>query len=92
MDSIYLDHNATTPIRPEVVEAMDRAWRLAVGNAASQHQFGQAARRLVEESRERIAELLLQRQRDELLQQWREEAQVKVDAWEKANKHAAGGS
>ncbi len=58
MDSIYLDHNATTPIRPEVVEAMDRTWRDTIGNSASQHQFGQAARRLLEESRERIAELL----------------------------------
>jgi tetratricopeptide (TPR) repeat protein len=45
----------------------------------------------LEDVREEIAGILLQRQRDALLRQWREEAQVKVDAWEKANKHAAGG-
>lgn len=57
-DPIYLDHNATTPLLPEVVEAMARAARDGFANPASQHAAGRAARRLVEESRERIAELL----------------------------------
>jgi tetratricopeptide (TPR) repeat protein len=44
------------------------------------------------EVREDIAGILQQRQRDALLQQWQEEARVKVDAWEKENKRAGGAS
>jgi len=58
MEYIYLDHNATTPIRPEVVEAMARCWGRGYANPASQHRAGQKARRVVEEARERIATLL----------------------------------
>ncbi|MFJ2369690.1 cysteine desulfurase family protein [Microbacterium sp. NPDC087665] len=50
----YLDHAATTPLRPEVREA----WLIAsetIGNASSTHGAGQNARRLLEESRERVA-------------------------------------
>ena len=53
----YLDHAATTPLRPEAREA----WLTAtdtVGNASSTHGAGQDARRLLEESRERIAAVL----------------------------------
>jgi cysteine desulfurase len=50
----YLDHAATTPMYPEVIEAM--AAQLAhLGNASSLHGSGRAARRVVEESRETIA-------------------------------------
>jgi cysteine desulfurase len=55
---IYLDHNATTPLLPEVAEAMRAAWAEAGYNPASQHLFGRAARRLLEDARERIADLL----------------------------------
>ncbi|HPP54139.1 MAG TPA: aminotransferase class V-fold PLP-dependent enzyme, partial [Thermoguttaceae bacterium] len=55
---IYLDHNATTPIRPEVVEAMRQVWFRVFGNPASQHQFGREARRLLEDTREKMAALL----------------------------------
>ncbi len=58
METIYLDHNATTPVRPEVVEAMARAYRDGYANPASQHQPGQRARRALEDARERIAALL----------------------------------
>ena len=58
MDSIYLDHNATTPIRPEVVEAMARCYREGYANPASQHRAGQRARQVLEEAREAIAEAL----------------------------------
>ena len=58
MESIYLDHNATTPIRPEVVEAMTAVWRAGHANPASQHRPGQLARRLVEDARDEIAALL----------------------------------
>jgi len=53
----YLDHAATTPLRPEAREA----WLMAseiVGNASSTHGAGQDARRLLEESRERAAVVL----------------------------------
>ena len=50
----YLDHAATTPLRPEARDAWLRASAL-VGNASSIHGGGQEARRLLEESRERIA-------------------------------------
>jgi cysteine desulfurase len=55
---IYLDHNSTTPIDPRVVEAMVRAWGDGGANPASQHALGRQARRMLEEAREGIAELL----------------------------------
>ncbi len=55
MESIYLDHNATTPIHPEVAEAMRRAEGRGYANPASQHQPGQRARRALEGAKERIA-------------------------------------
>lgn len=55
---IYLDHNATTPIDPEVVEAMAQAARESLANPASQHQAGRKARRMLESAREGIAELV----------------------------------
>lgn len=53
----YLDHAATTPLRPEAREAWLTASEL-VGNASSTHGAGQDARRLLEESRERLAAVL----------------------------------
>lgn len=55
---IYLDHNATTPTDPRVVEAMVRAWRECPGNPASQHAAGRQSRRMLEEAREGILDLL----------------------------------
>ena len=57
-EPIYLDHNATTPILPEVVEAMRACWAEPYLNPASQHIFGRAARRKLEDARDRVAELL----------------------------------
>ena len=56
--SIYLDNNSTTPIDPRVVEAMACAWKICGANPASQHSLGRKARRMLEEAREGIAELL----------------------------------
>ncbi|NHN55704.1 cysteine desulfurase [Calidifontibacter sp. DB0510] len=53
----YLDHAATTAIRPEVIEAI-AAQMGHLGNASSLHTAGRAARRVVEESRELIADRL----------------------------------
>jgi cysteine desulfurase len=58
MKSIYLDHNATTPTRPEVIEALSLALGEGYANPASQHQLGQQARKVLEEAREKIAALL----------------------------------
>ncbi len=55
---IYLDHAATTPLRPEVAEAMARVQAEGFGNPSSPHAVGRRARRLLEESRERILFLL----------------------------------
>ena len=53
-DRIYLDWNATTPLRPEARQAMEAAWELS-GNPSSVHAEGRRARRLVEEARAAIA-------------------------------------
>ncbi len=56
---IYLDHNATTPVDPRVLEAMLPALTEHFGNPASRtHAYGWAAARLVERSRERVAAAL----------------------------------
>jgi cysteine desulfurase len=53
---VYLDHAATTPMRPEAIEAMTE--ELArLGNPSSLHTAGRRARRVVEESREQVAEV-----------------------------------
>jgi cysteine desulfurase len=55
---IYLDHNATTPLRDEVVAAMSEALRANFGNPSSTHAEGSAARALVENARAEVAALL----------------------------------
>ncbi|HIM68821.1 MAG TPA: aminotransferase class V-fold PLP-dependent enzyme [Verrucomicrobia bacterium] len=58
MQEIYLDHSATTPIRPEVLEAMLPFLREHHGNAGSLHRFGRDCRRAVETAREQVAALI----------------------------------
>ena len=58
MESIYLDHNATTPTRVEVIEAITQCMQAGYANPASQHRLGQAAHRVVEDARERVAAVL----------------------------------
>lgn len=55
METIYLDHNATTPLDPRVGQAMATCWSTVFGNPSSQHSAGRAARRCLEEARESIA-------------------------------------
>lgn len=57
-DIIYLDHNATTPMRPEVLEAMLPHLSGGCGNPSSVHRLGQEARKALEDAREEIAALL----------------------------------
>ncbi len=54
----YLDHNATTPVRPEVVDAMLPWLREGYGNPNSVYSLGQRARAAVERAREQVASLL----------------------------------
>jgi cysteine desulfurase len=56
--AIYLDCNATTPVLPEVLEAMRACYAEPLLNPASQHAFGRRARRRLEDARERIGELV----------------------------------
>lgn len=58
MKVIYLDHAATTPVDPRVLEAMLPTLTEVYGNASSFHQVGQAARKLVEASREKVAQAI----------------------------------
>ena len=58
MHRVYLDNNATTPLLPEVFEAMRPYFFEKFGNASSIHQQGQQARSAVEHAREQVAELL----------------------------------
>ncbi|MEK8131462.1 cysteine desulfurase family protein [Paenibacillus filicis] len=55
MDTIYLDHAATTPVHPEVVEAMLPYWTGSFGNASSMHGAGRAAKLALNAARDRIA-------------------------------------
>jgi cysteine desulfurase len=55
---IYLDHNATTPIAPSVLEILIAAQREQFGNASSVHSFGQIAKSLVDDARASVASLI----------------------------------
>ena len=56
MRRVYMDANATTPLLPEVMEAMRPYWLEHFGNASSIHQHGQRARTAVDQARETMAE------------------------------------
>ena len=58
MRRIYMDANATTPVLPEVQQAMQPFWSEQFGNASSIHQRGQHARAAVDHARESVARLL----------------------------------
>src|SRR5450755_3578277 len=58
MRRVYLDNNATTPVLPEVLEAMQPYFAEHFGNASSIHHHGQETRAAVERARESVAALL----------------------------------
>ena len=58
MHRVYLDNNATTPLLPEVFEAMRPYFGERFGNASSIHHHGQETRAAVEDARESVAQLL----------------------------------
>ncbi|MFP4623693.1 MAG: aminotransferase class V-fold PLP-dependent enzyme, partial [Gemmatimonadota bacterium] len=57
-ETLYLDHAATSPVRPDVAAAMAPFFAERFGNPASAHTAGRAARTALEDARERVAELL----------------------------------
>jgi len=58
MRRVYLDHNATTPVHPEVVEAMMPFFRDQFGNASSIHWAGREVKKYLDEAREKVAALM----------------------------------
>jgi cysteine desulfurase len=55
---IFLDHNATTPVLPEVLEAMMPYFTSEWGNPSSTYKFGSKLKRVIETAREQVAELI----------------------------------
>ncbi|MGE3539257.1 MAG: cysteine desulfurase family protein [Candidatus Tectimicrobiota bacterium] len=58
MQQVYLDHNATTPVLPEVLEVLLRYYQEDFGNPSSVHRQGRKARVVLDETRDCIAEML----------------------------------
>jgi cysteine desulfurase len=58
LDLIYLDHNATTPVAPEVLDAMLPYLQRHFGNPSSDHAIGHRAHQAVEGAREQVASLI----------------------------------
>ena len=61
---VYLDHAGTTPLAPEVLQAMTPYFSQHFGNPSSIHAVGQAARYALDEARERVARVLNCRPRE----------------------------
>ena len=58
MKRIYLDHNATTPVHPQVLEAMIPYLTEQFGNGSSIHTYGREARNAIDDAREQVAVLI----------------------------------
>ena len=85
-DPVYLDHAATTPIRPEVRAAILPLLDARFGNPSSAHRFGREARAALEEARERVAGALGARRREIVFTSGGTEADnlAVLGAWRKA--------
>jgi len=55
---VYFDYNATTPLAPEVIDAVSRVSRDVFGNASSVHHFGQQAKAAIDDARSSVAALV----------------------------------
>ena len=64
---IYLDYNATTPVAPEVFDAMKPFLGASFGNPSSAHQAGREARKAVDRAREAVASLIGAQRHDEIV-------------------------
>ena len=58
MQHFYFDHNATTPVAPEVLDAVVSCLGQTYGNASSIHYFGQGAKQRLEMARRQVAALI----------------------------------
>ena len=58
MSRIYLDHNATTPVAPTVIDRMTAVLREDFGNPSSVHHFGQRAKAVIDDARSEVASLI----------------------------------
>lgn len=58
MKKIYLDHNSTTPLHPEVLEAILPYYKESFGNPSTIYSFGQETRKATDEAREKVANLI----------------------------------
>ncbi|XP_029938712.1 selenocysteine lyase [Salarias fasciatus] len=58
LDRIYMDYNATTPLEPEVIEAISEALQEAWGNPSSNYLAGAKAKAIINESRENVARMI----------------------------------
>ncbi len=67
---VYLDYAATTPIRPEVFQAMEPYLTKEFGNPSSIHHFGKQARIAIEEAREKIAKALGAKNEEIIFTSW----------------------
>jgi len=67
MRKIYLDHNATSPMDKQVLEAMLPYYNEAFGNASSIHEFGRVARKGVDEARQQLSASLGAKDVDEMV-------------------------
>lgn len=67
MPSAYLDHAASTPMRPEALAAMVEVLERAPGNPSGQHRWAREARRLLDDARDRIAAVVGAHPRDVVL-------------------------
>ena len=67
MRKVYLDNNATTKMREEVLEAMLPYYKDIYGNASSVHEFGRTARRAIDEARQKVALFLGAASQEEII-------------------------
>ncbi len=67
MRKVYLDNNATTRMREDVLEAMLPYCQEIYGNASSVHQFGRSARKAIDDARERVRGLIGSSRPDEII-------------------------
>jgi len=58
MNRIYMDHGATTPLHPEVIDLMSAFMRETYGNPSSLHYFGREAKKQVDHARQQVADLI----------------------------------
>ena len=79
-DRVYLDWNATTPLRPEARQALAAAWGIS-GNPSSVHAEGRQARRLVEDARAAVAAVVAARSQDVVFTSGGTEANAIMRRW-----------